>query len=341
MSWLFGGNNSSQSANAHNGIDESLQQHKKRELMLLERNVSNLTKISDDDYEVSFKIRNERKASIRIFFTPQFPAEKPVFQLLTPIVHPWINNLKQLDGHPDLAAWKGLRSKSIFLVIEDIIQELSTNAIFPDKKNAFSPNNQTSNSSWKPDTATNAQTFKAPQKPIKSAETKTAIPPIPNEFPFLGELSESELRVLASSEEALDKRVECSEGVLRMEELLEEIVKGNAEVAKSNIELAEKIESLSDEIELKKIDLAVVKSSFEEKLEKMKKSAEKIGSEHVLLKEFKEACQRSNKCGQKIEEEFMDGEIGISEFLERFVKERKRYHVCSGKMEGVKRTMNF
>lgn len=155
---------------------------KERQIRELKAVFPSIRRPNNDDnlFEIKFVV-NTQYSSLRIFIPADFPNTRPVLQAAGPIVHPWLDQFKQVNGSEKLMTWT--RHSSLVEVVEESLSALLTgtnSTESSDANRAVSPAN--SELSAYPGSASTAhlRTATATYQSYQPTPVAAAVLPVPN-----------------------------------------------------------------------------------------------------------------------------------------------------------------
>ncbi|CAM9850637.1 unnamed protein product [Chrysoparadoxa australica] len=179
-----------------------------------------------------------------------------------------------------------------------------------------------------------------PKKERQRPVHHTPIPPIPNEFEELAGMTYAQLQRLVEDDVARKALVESMPSVLGMMELRRDLIKGNAQAAQVNIKAQEELQELRAETTSLQVILAEAKETYDEQAKELK-SGLGLDANHEILRKVKDASKAKNKQSDQTADSFLNGEMPVADFIEKFMEEREAYHQLAAKGEALKREIHF
>uniref|UniRef100_A0A7S3HG72 VPS37 C-terminal domain-containing protein n=1 Tax=Spumella elongata TaxID=89044 RepID=A0A7S3HG72_9STRA len=154
---------------------------KERQIRELKAVFPSIRRPNNDDnlFEIKFVV-NTQYSSLRVFIPADFPNTRPVLQAAGPIVHPWLDQFKQVNGSEKLMTWT--RHSSLVEVVEESLSALLTGTNStepPEAHRAVSP--ATTDLTAYPATSSTAQlrTATATYQPYQPTPMAATVVPVP------------------------------------------------------------------------------------------------------------------------------------------------------------------
>merc|ERR1712173_2918 len=153
-------------------------------------------------------------------------------------------------------------------------------------------------------------------------------------FPEIEGLSEQRIKQLLEDPQAFQDFFRETQCVKNLSAARDEVRKKNQERAQRNLErealLAEERQRL-DQISM---ELADLKKEYEE-LSMQQADLMKEYTPSVLRAKLAQGVDEAEERSEQVVEEFGDGQLSLEQFVERYVAERKVYHLRKAKMECI------
>lgn len=257
------------------------------------------------------------QAVLRIFLPQGFPEDKPALQLLSKIVHPWVNQYNQVVGPPELITWR--KEFELSTVVQRVISELSSlppsSPIHPSSmpiqiEARFSP-----------------PSYEAISSTISSVALEIPTPPIPDSFPELDLMSVEELETLLNDEVAFYSHVSNQIlGVKTMQEMRSDALVANFTVAQATLAQREEVTMVREEAMKLQEELARAKGSYERKVNEHVALEESRTSNAVVLEKMRKETDAAEEVSECLNEKFCNNSIEVGEFVKQYRAVRHQYH---------------
>ena len=161
-------------------------------------------------------------------------------------------------------------------------------------------------------------------------------PNVPRSFPELDGMNREELELLLEDEEAF-REFARRHYISKELDLTLKICEENVKVANQNLRCKDELESMMKEIEQLKLELRD-KLEVYEPLEKRYVQVSKPPTKKGVLKKLNTARRQSSRRSDELSESFVQGSMGVNDYIQKFMKERILFHERAAKME---RLQNF
>lgn len=159
---------------------------------------------------------------------------------------------------------------------------------------------------------------------------RTPIPPIPNQFQELENMSIEQLEKILNEEISLETHISSMESVKSMTTLRDQLRDSNRESAEESLVQEESLSTAHAEVsELQariRVEVTKYQELFDEASKKFAKSSED------MLREVNVKRDAIDVESEAISTAFKKGEIDLSTFSEDFLKARKSYHTICNKL---------
>jgi hypothetical protein len=172
--------------------------------------------------------------------------------------------------------------------------------------------------------------IKEPEKEIYDP-IHVPIPEIPLNFPELEQLTDIQLQRLLDDKEALKAHMKNIAVVSPHRQLREEYRKTNEEIALETLKMGDELISIEREANYLKKELNEVILRYKQKLSD---SSRKYGTSKEELFRILE-CQSNSldDSSETLAQQFMNGEIPLSDFIEQYKKLRIEFHSLDSKLK--------
>eukprot|EP01038_Epipyxis_sp_PR26KG_P011166 gene11166-14984_t len=127
---------------------------KEKQIQILKKSYPSIRRPNnnDDSFEILLNIQSVY-SSLKIFIPSDFPNDKPVLQVVGPLLHPWLDKHKQVVHAPKLLNWN--KSSTLLDLINDMVATLQSGTNLPNNSDpnqtpvapAYSHNNSNSSQS--------------------------------------------------------------------------------------------------------------------------------------------------------------------------------------------------
>ena len=161
-------------------------------------------------------------------------------------------------------------------------------------------------------------------------------PNVPRSFPELDGMNREELEMLLEDEEAFREFARKHYISKELDSTLK-ICEENVKVANENLRCKDDLEALMKEIERLKGEIQD-KLEVYEPLEKRYSQISKPPTKKSVLKKLNTARRQSSRRSDDLSENFVQGDMGVNDYIQKFMKERILFHERAAKME---RLQNF
>ncbi|KAK2908693.1 hypothetical protein Q8A67_004530 [Cirrhinus molitorella] len=165
------------------------------------------------------------------------------------------------------------------------------------------------------------------------------MPEIPDMFPELSEMSNSQLKDMSDQDDVLLEFFMCLPQLKQVTSDKEELVNNIVEMAKKNLQLEPQLENKRQEMLCKYEQLTQMKSVFETKMQRQHELSESC-SLSALQARLKVAAHQAEEESEETAENFLEGKTEIDDFLASFMEKRTLCHCRRAKEEKLQQSMN-
>ncbi|KAI2668664.1 Vacuolar protein sorting-associated protein 37A [Labeo rohita] len=359
MNWIFPLSKGSGSIPPLN----SLQKQRQRQIESLKAAHSNIAEIQKDvEYRLPFTVNNST-ITVNILLPPQFPQEKPVVSVFPPVGHHLVDSNNGTMVTSPLITNFGMHS-DLGKVIQSLLDEfwksppaLMSGPTFPYMYKpsgmppyptqsfhfvpAFPPQDGQRPIGPAPVPHAGMEPQQAPLRPaapvyglITDLPLPSGLnghiykmPEIPDTFPELSEMSNSQLKDMSDQDDVLLEFFMCLPQLKQVTSDKEELVNNIVEMAKKNLQLEPQLENKRQEMLCKYEQLTQMKSVFETKMQR----------QHELSEV---AAHEAEEESEETAENFLEGKTEIDDFLASFMEKRTLCHSRRAKEEKLQQCMN-
>eukprot|EP00903_Cladosiphon_okamuranus_P012995 g12125.t1 len=153
-------------------------------------------------------------------------------------------------------------------------------------------------------------------------------------------LSTEKLNRLLGDESARQALLLGMASVVQMKDLRTDVRKGNVETARQIMAKEDTASALKSEGEKMKAALKGLQTSYEGKAHGGSKNMGGT-ADQVILKRVKHASKLADTSSERVATDFLEKRLLAPNFLDKFLKERQRYHMLAAKIECMKRDIRF
>jgi ubiquitin-protein ligase len=342
---------------------------RQQQINVLLKNVLNIQEKYNNIYEVLWYDPNiNRTVCLSITLPPQFPVIPPVFRVSPHITHPWVDANGLIVGHKKLGEnWN--QHVSLANVANEIITELKSNKPSIPPQQSYTGYNSLGRMP-----STNPYYYNRPVPPPRPTPSMAmppyqgyqnlgmnmppGVPPVPQSYVNntnspnnntnnnsdvdlydLESLSLDELKEILNND---SKRKEYING----KDKIKEMYNVKEEMSLSNKNLAEKILATKDDFEKLKSDLRqqqTILKEEKEKFESLMNEQNKYIHNYTpsqLHSTLQQATAKADEDSEEIANDFLMGMTNADEFLKKYRKSRKLYHLRAEKMELFSKKQN-
>ncbi|XP_050957037.1 vacuolar protein sorting-associated protein 37A [Labeo rohita] len=182
--------------------------------------------------------------------------------------------------------------------------------------------------------------------PVPTADSQSGLnghiykmPEIPDTFPELSEMSNSQLKDMSDQDDVLLEFFMCLPQLKQVTSDKEELVNNIVEMAKKNLQLEPQLENKRQEMLCKYEQLTQMKSVFETKMQRQHELSESC-SLSALQARLKVAAHEAEEESEETAENFLEGKTEIDDFLASFMEKRTLCHSRRAKEEKLQQCMN-
>lgn len=159
------------------------------------------------------------------------------------------------------------------------------------------------------------------------------MPPLPNSFPELEDMTVEQLERLMKDSVALQAHVAQQQGVKSMESLLDQLKGSNYDMTVRNLSLGEELDRLNIEATQTQKELKAANEEFEAELAaaKAKFQMPQVQVMHELKKKKSDMDTSTDQIGVH----FADGKIPLDTFITEFLEARTKYYMLCTKIAAL------
>mmetsp|Transcript_26092 Transcript_26092/g.42141 ORF Transcript_26092/g.42141 Transcript_26092/m.42141 type:complete len:328 (-) Transcript_26092:1819-2802(-) len=287
---------------------------------------------------------------IRVTLPPAFPNTAPQAQVLTPGVrHPWIDSNGNITGCTSLYTWNPNNYNSrLERVVSDILAEFVASP--PQVQSSNYPTQQqqqqqqqrpqsmqipaaTPYDANRPMSERNISRPMSERKPARSSsEDGVLIPPVPDTFPELDDMSYEELEKIQNDDKAFEEFFAALPMPTMTVEMRDQIITSNEKQARVNLGFKERIEKLQESALLLQEEALNHWKHFKQ-LETRQNAAMRQFDPLRLLTQLESSSNQLDDASEALATEFLDNDISLEDFLKREMDLRKLYHLRRAKAE--------
>jgi len=274
-----------------------------------------------------------------------FPQVKPVIMVSQPIRHPWVNDLQQVVGAPELLNFSmhSDLGKIVLSITEEFQRHPPVAIAFPHSRlpsdpmyplsppNGIPPQNPSlnlPNAVYTPGSGKSILHLPFPQGSGYQCDVML----LPTTITELKDLSSQELQELNNDKDKLQEYIENMDIMQKITKEKEELSQINEELAKGNFSKQPVLESHKQKL-LEMIDtVRSLREQFDNHSHEQQILSEKY-SPAAIQQQLKVAAMHAEEESEKIAESFLDGKMEIEEFLSKFMDRRILSHCRRAKEE--------
>ncbi|XP_052728705.1 vacuolar protein-sorting-associated protein 37 homolog 1 isoform X1 [Vigna angularis] len=187
--------------------------------------------------------------------------------------------------------------------------------------------------SWYPPSVVSSPSSSRPATPSGSSSSlphrpSSHVPPseAAGVIAVLKDKSVDELRKLLSDKDAYQQFLHSLDQVKIQTNLKDELCKENLQLAEENLQKEPRIMELRNQCRIiRTTELAAAKEKLNE-LEKQKEEMLKLNSPASLVQRIQESANKTEEESDNLHQHFLDGEIDLGAFLQKYKKLRTTYH---------------
>ncbi len=265
---------------------------------------------------------------IRVTLPPNFPDAPPRAEVQTAGVrHPWVDKVGAIVGCSSLYSWN--QHSRLAHVVGDIMQQFVQN---PPQVNASSNSTTPYPGNSQGGSRDSRRSSISKTRQDSADDDGVFIPPTPDSFPELDNMTLEELKTLQSDETEFRKLFNSQNVPTMVREMHEQITKSNQDQARKNLQFKESIEQLQQDVLAQQTEAVEQWKEFEG-LSKRHKTAMAQFDPLRLLTQLEASFSSLDDESEMLSREFLDEEVPLSDFIKRELDLRKLYHLRRAKAE--------
>lgn len=363
--WLFGRSNS-ESDDSSNKLSEvtHAQRQRNKQISWLKEQVSSVIEVERDRrYTVSFPV-NEYTITLNINLSDRFPLDSPKVTASPYFFHPWVDEQMVVVGSPLIKHFNP--HSNLGRVIKQVIDEFIEHPPQFDQPVAMTalpqiyptpmsqqPYTGTSGLSYTPFSYssvlsheyTNSSNTSPTQilppsspSPIAISSSNDYKYTVPDVLPGLSEKSDESLEKYLNDEDSvvlIDRFISRLEVIKKVQEDMEHMFQQHEKQAKLNVEMEPHLQVKWSRLQEKHLELQSCKETYDKLYQQQIQIMERYDRRNAFIK-LKTLTQEADTESDITAEEFLEQKIDITKFLQKFLHERKLYHLRASKSELMK-----
>ncbi|XP_003389105.1 PREDICTED: vacuolar protein sorting-associated protein 37A-like [Amphimedon queenslandica] len=374
--WLFGRSSTSDSVQSSVSEATHAERQRNKQLVWLKEEIKDVAELERDRrYRASFTVQG-KAVTLEIFLSDRFPLEGPVVTASPYFTHPWVDQQMRVIGCPLLQQFTvhSNLGTAIKQVIDELtthpplFDPPSSMASYPVQPPIPVPYSGPGPSSFVPPTSTGPfspsfapfsyssmpQPVPMPSNPSppvatrgmpssSSSSSSSSISrrlsySIPEKMPGISDKSNEELEKYLNDEDSvvlIDQYISKLDVIKRVQSEMESLFQENEELSKQNIDKEPTIQSQWSSLQEKHIELQSLKERYDKIIKKQSQLVEKYDSARATM-QLKTLSQETDTNSDIIADDFLEQKMDCSSYLQKFLQERKLYHLRSAKLEMLK-----
>lgn len=278
--------------------------------------------------EIVFEVNGGLK-TLRIYLPSTFPSVAPKMQVVGSLSHPWLDSYNRVVGCPALCSWSEYNSV-LCVVVQDTLVGLQVGISPMD----LAPPAYSAGAYQSTPMDHSSDTRASPNAKTVQMSDKIAMPTIPNEFPELSKLSESQLQRLEHDDVALRAHVDMVSQAPAMIALRDQLMESNARQCEENLSHETELSELRERVSKKKAALQERISEFNIRAD-IQSSQFTVPPENILS-QLTLLINKKDLLAEENARKFVAGHLDLDSFLRDFVTDKAHFYSLSAKMSKPK-----
>lgn len=285
--------------------------------------------VSEIQRDVEYRVLIKDTLMLYIYLPPHFPQDKPVFKLVPPASHPWVDDNMLVTGCYSLNTF--VVHSNLGKVVKEVVEEFRRNppVLLPTSSTASTSSNHRPSSTVQRPLQSYSQPFSS--STIQSEENIGAASDVSDTsslMPELKDLTVDEMKSLLADDDKLQQLL--ASRVDEVNDVQQKVVLFLEKFASENIARKTLLDEKKSVVLKKYEQLNDLQVQFESSLQRQDDLHAKFDL-NLTADNLKVAALQAEEHAEAIAEQFLSGQITVEEFNEKYMAARKLCHLRRAK----------